>query len=124
MCYFVGSTPKQPNTGCFVRSFLRVFDYMPFLFNRYLTTLCLLTAVSCSQATANNTTTVVPSFRYETLYSLILAEMALVRNQAPLALQEYAQQAKETQDDGLTERALQIANYLQDSTTALPLAKQ
>ena len=124
MCYFVGSTPKQPNTGCFVRSFLRVFDYMPFLFNRYLTTLCLLTAVSCSQATANNTTTVVPSFRYETLYSLILAEMALVRNQAPLALKEYAQQAKETQDDGLTERALQIANYLQDNSTALPLAKQ
>ena len=122
MCYFVASTLKQPDTGCFVSSFLRVLTIMPSLFNRYLTTLGLLTAVSCSQVSANSTTSALPSFRYESLYSLLLAEIALVRNQAPLALKEYAQQAKETQDDGVTERALQIANYLQDSTIALPLA--
>lgn len=96
---------------------------MQFLFRRSLVSLVILASVSSAQATAV-TTTATPTFAYKTLYSLLLAEIALVRNQVPLALTEYSQQAQDTQDNGITERALQIANYSQDSKTGLSLAKQ
>jgi Flp pilus assembly protein TadD len=98
---------------------------MPSLLSRYLTTLGILTAITSGQVSANSMTeSAAPSFKYNTLYSLLLAEMALARNQAPIALNEYRQQAVSTLDNGITERALQIANYLQDSKTALSLAEQ
>ncbi len=96
---------------------------MPLLFRRSLVGLAVLAIVSTAQATAV-TATVAPTFSYNTLYSLLLSELALVRNQVPLALTEYAQQAQDTQDNAVIERALQIANYSQDSKTGLTLAKE
>ena len=98
---------------------------MPSLLSRYLTTLGMLTAIASSQVSANSIAKPTTAlFGYNTLYSLLLAEMALTRNQAPIALNEYQQQAVSTKDAGVTERALQIANYLQDNKTALSLAEQ
>lgn len=61
-------------------------------------------------------------FSQSTLYSLLKAEFAIGRNQATLALPEYQAQATSTRDAGVIERALQVANYLQDSPVALSLA--
>jgi len=87
----------------------------------------LLAALSTSQTAASPTPTNTVSetpFSYNSLYNLLFAEMALQRSQPDVALTAYAQQAKETQDEGITERAMQIANYLQNSTIGLPLAEQ
>lgn len=64
------------------------------------------------------------SFSYDSLYSLLLAEMAIQRGQPQTALQEYARQSRNTSDTNIIERSIEIANYLQDSKTALPLAQQ
>lgn len=64
------------------------------------------------------------SFSYDSLYKLLVAEMALQRSNTSLALTEYSQQALATHDAQIIERALQIANFLQDSNAALPLAKE
>lgn len=109
----------------FVDLFFEFLTIMPSLLSRYLSTFGMLTAIASGQASANSMAeSAASSFKYNSLYSLLLAEMALARNQAPIALDEYRQQAINTQDKGVTERALQIANYLQDSKTALSLAEQ
>lgn len=109
----------------FVDLFFGFLTIMPSLLSRYLTTLGMLTTIASSQVSANSIAKPTTAlFGYNTLYSLLLAEMALTRNQAPIALNEYQQQAVSTQDAGVTERALQIANYLQDNKTALSLAEQ
>lgn len=61
---------------------------------------------------------------YNDLYSLLLAEFALQRNQTDIALREYSQQALNYQDEQIIQRAMQIANFLQDSKAALGLAQQ
>ena len=65
-----------------------------------------------------------PALNYDSLYSLLLGEFALQRNQTDIALREYSQQATATQDEQIIERAMQIANFLQDSKSALTLAQQ
>lgn len=60
---------------------------------------------------------------YDSLYGLLLGEMALQRNQTNLALEQYSQQAQQTKDKAIIERALQIANFLQDNEQGLNLAK-
>jgi tetratricopeptide (TPR) repeat protein len=62
-------------------------------------------------------------FPTETLYSLLAAEIAGSRAQYDLALGNYVQQARETRDPQIAERATLIARYLSDYTTALEMAK-
>lgn len=57
-------------------------------------------------------------FPTETLYSLLAAEMAGNRQQYDIALSNYAQQAQETRDPQVAERATMIARYLNDNATA------
>ena len=56
--------------------------------------------------------TVYGSFSEETLYSLLGAELAGQRNRLDIALDNYVTQAINTQDPGIAERALRIAEYL------------
>lgn len=62
-------------------------------------------------------------FPTETLYSLLAAEIAGSRAQYDLALGNYVQQARETRDPQVAERATLIARYLSDYTTALEMSK-
>lgn len=62
-------------------------------------------------------------FPTETLYSLLTAEIAGSRAQYDVALSNYVQQARETRDPQIAERATLIARYLGDNTTALAMAK-
>ncbi len=80
--------------------------------------------LNLSHANTSDLTEKSASFSYDSLYKLLVAEMALQRANAPLALSEYAEQAFATHDEQIIERALQVANFLQDSSAALPLAKE
>jgi len=62
-------------------------------------------------------------FPTETLYSLLTAEIAGSRAQYDLALSNYAQQARETRDAQIAERATMIARYLGDNSTALEMVQ-
>jgi len=53
-----------------------------------------------------------PSFKPETLYSLILAEIAAQRNRMDVTLSQYVQQAHDTRDLGIVIRANRIARYM------------
>jgi tetratricopeptide (TPR) repeat protein len=67
----------------------------------------------------------VPSrtFPTETLYSLLAAEIAGSRAQYDLALSNYVQQARETRDPQIAERATMIARYMGNNTVALEMAQ-
>lgn len=62
-------------------------------------------------------------FPTETLYSLLTAEIAGSRAQYGLALSNYAQQARETKDPQIAERATLIARYLNEHALAVEMAK-
>lgn len=62
------------------------------------------------------------SFSPETLYALLAAELAGQRDQYDVALANYLQQAKVTQDPGIAERAFHIAQYLEDDQAAFDSA--
>ena len=51
-------------------------------------------------------------FSEDTLYSLLVAEIAGQRNRFDIALDNYVEQARETEDPAVTERAYEIAQYL------------
>lgn len=59
----------------------------------------------------------------ETLYSLLAAELAGSREQYDIALNNYAQQARETQDPQVAERATMIARYLNANDIARETAR-
>jgi tetratricopeptide (TPR) repeat protein len=61
-------------------------------------------------------------FPTETLYSLLTAEIAGSRAQYDVALSNYAQQARETRDSQIAERATNIARYLGNKELALEMA--
>lgn len=63
-----------------------------------------------------------PAFSHEGLYRLMQAEFALSRNLAGEALAPYREEALATDDPGVLDRALQIANFLQDNMTGLEIA--
>ncbi|WP_039915026.1 tetratricopeptide repeat protein [Cellvibrio mixtus] len=63
------------------------------------------------------------AFPTETLYSLLAAEIAGSRAQYDLALSNYAQQARETRDPQIAERATLIARYMSNNTLALEMAR-
>lgn len=58
-------------------------------------------------------------FTRESLYALLVAEMAGQRNRFDIALANYMQQAQATQDPGVAERAFRIAEYLGADQAAL-----
>lgn len=62
-------------------------------------------------------------FPTETLYSLLTAEIAGSRAQYDLALSNYMQQARETRDPQIAERATMIARYLGNNPVALEMAQ-
>ena len=59
------------------------------------------------------------SFEPETLYSLLVAEIAGHRQRFDVLLTNYLHQAEKTRDLGVAERATQIATYLQANKAAL-----
>ncbi|NIF19356.1 tetratricopeptide repeat protein [Pantoea sp. Cy-639] len=59
------------------------------------------------------------SFKQDTLYSLLVAELAGQRNRFDIALANYTDQAEKTQDPGVSERAYRIAEYLGADEPAL-----
>ncbi|WP_236199308.1 MULTISPECIES: tetratricopeptide repeat protein [Pseudomonas aeruginosa group] len=59
------------------------------------------------------------SFSEDTMYSLLTAELAGQRNRFDIALANYVEQAKETRDPGVAERAFRIAEYLGADQEAL-----
>lgn len=61
-------------------------------------------------------------FTRETLYSLLAAEIAGSRQQFDIALSNYAQQAKETRDPQVAERATMIARFLKEDQIAVESA--
>ena len=63
------------------------------------------------------------SFSADTLYSLLTAELAGQRNRYDLALNNYVEQARLTQDAGVAERAFHIAEYLGADQAALETAQ-
>ncbi|MDH0303175.1 MULTISPECIES: tetratricopeptide repeat protein [unclassified Pseudomonas] len=62
------------------------------------------------------------SFKQDTLYSLLVAELAGQRNRFDIALSNYVDQAEKTQDPGVSERAYRIAEYLGADEPALDTA--
>ena len=61
-------------------------------------------------------------FNQESLYDLMLAEIAGQRRLFPVALENYLAQAKKTRDPGVAERATRIAQYLRDSDKIIATA--
>ncbi len=59
------------------------------------------------------------SFSRESLYALLVAELAGQRNRFDIALGNYVQQAHATQDAGVAERGFRIAEYLGADQAAL-----
>lgn len=62
------------------------------------------------------------SFSPDTLYALLVAELAGQRNRFDIALGNYVQQAHATGDPGVAERAFRIAEYLGAEQAALDTA--
>ena len=62
------------------------------------------------------------SFSGDTLYALLVAELAGQRNRFDIALGNYVQQANATQDPGVAERGFRIAEYLGAEQAALDTA--
>ncbi|KJJ63610.1 hypothetical protein RT21_09845 [Pseudomonas sp. 10B238] len=62
------------------------------------------------------------SFSGDTLYALLVAELAGQRNRFDIALGTYVQQANATQDAGVAERGFRIAEYLGADQAALDTA--
>ncbi|HEX5362243.1 MAG TPA: tetratricopeptide repeat protein [Fluviicoccus sp.] len=73
-------------------------------------------------ATANPPVITGPAFSHDGLFRLLSAEFAVSRNQPAAALKPYLDEALAGRDAGVLERALQVANYLQDSKAGLQLA--
>lgn len=85
---------------------------------------------------ANNPTQVEPAppriqaelppepFSTETLYSLMVAELAGSRDRLDIMLNNYVAQAIETQDAGITERAAHLANFMQEAVATQQMAAQ
>ncbi|MBB3102691.1 tetratricopeptide repeat protein [Azomonas macrocytogenes] len=62
------------------------------------------------------------SFDQDSLYALLVAELAGQRNRFDIALGNYVQQANATQDPAIAERAFRIAEYLGAEQAALDTA--
>jgi|TARA_B110000037_G_C17127810_1_gene509191 tetratricopeptide (TPR) repeat protein len=65
---------------------------------------------------------VVP-FEVDSLYDLLVADVALTRNQFGIALPIYLTQARETRDTGVIEMAGRVASYMRDHQATLEMAQ-
>ena len=72
----------------------------------------------------NKETVADKSFDQDTLYSLLVAEMALDRQRLDIAKSNYVQQANKTGDLAVIERAAKIANVTEDSSHAVELSER
>lgn len=61
-------------------------------------------------------------FKADTLYDLLVAELAGQRDRFDIALGNYLRQARDTRDPGVAERAFRIADYLGNEEAALESA--
>ena len=61
-------------------------------------------------------------FDEETLYQLLVADIALIRGQYTTALSKYMSQAKYTRDEAITAMAFGIAQHAQDGEASLDMA--
>jgi len=68
-------------------------------------------------------TYVAGEFNQESLYDLMLAELAGQRRQFPVALENYLKQAKKSRDAGVAERATRIAQYLRQPDKIIQAAQ-
>ncbi|MCY1288709.1 Beta-barrel assembly-enhancing protease [compost metagenome] len=75
-----------------------------------------------SPAPAESKPQVYGSFSADSLYALLTAELAGQRNRFDIALGNYVEQAKATQDAGVAERGFRIAEYLGADQAALDTA--
>ena len=62
------------------------------------------------------------SFSQDSMYALLVAEIAGQRNRFDIALNNYVDQAKKTQDPAVAERAFRIAEYLEADQDALDMS--
>ncbi len=62
------------------------------------------------------------SFTEDTVFSLLTAELAGQRNRFDIALDNYVDQARKTQDPGISERAFRIAEYVGADQASLDTA--
>ena len=101
-------------------------------FVRGLAVSLILTLGSCgyqspsapdSSKTPSATTDDTRPFPDGSLYSLLVAEVAINRGQLDVALANYYQQAYKTRDAGVARRATMLAGYLQADQAALDLAQ-
>ncbi len=75
---------------------------------------CKSTQVKEVSSVPEPVTYVEGEFNQESLYNLMLAEIAGQRRQFPIALDNYLIQAKKTSDPGVAERATRIAQYMRN----------
>jgi tetratricopeptide (TPR) repeat protein len=61
-------------------------------------------------------------FAIDSLYDLLVADVALARNQFDIALPKYLDQARLTGDPGVIEMAGRVANYMRDYPATLEMA--
>ena len=73
--------------------------------------------------TAADTPVTYGNFQQDTLYELLSAEIAGQRNRFDLALDNYLRQARRTRDAGISERALRVAEFLDNEPAALEMAR-
>ena len=64
----------------------------------------------------------VKPFAIDSLYDLLVADVALSREQFDIALPKYLQQARQTGDSGVIEMAGRVANYMRDYQATLEMA--
>ena len=61
-------------------------------------------------------------FAIDSLYDLLVGDIALTRSQFDIALPKYLQQARLTRDPGIVEMASRVANHLRDQQASLEMA--
>jgi tetratricopeptide (TPR) repeat protein len=98
---------------------------------------CLLTLGGCATPPQNQVVNIDPvktdpvaaapelpakPFAIDSLYDLLVADVALNRNQFELALEKYLTQARQTRDPGVIQLAARVADYVRDNNVSLEIA--
>ena len=65
---------------------------------------------------------IIKPFDEETLFQLLVADIALIRGQYNIALSKYISQAKYTRDESVTKMAFEIAQYVKDGKASYEMA--
>src|SRR3569623_1039419 len=80
-------------------------------------------AATAAAASAPPAPKVITSVPPETMYQVLVAEVAMQRGQYDVAIKHYLELARETKDKRLAERAARVAVYALDNESALDAAK-